>query len=233
MDFGGISHADFRTPHCWTMNTQASLPSCNRVCHHGQCTAQEIQDIVQYFNGTPFTWFIDSHDSVTRNLLLHHGLQYKGIFPTMTLMVQELEAAEYNQGIVIEEIHDTQQLSHWISLVTESFDLKAGEFATVIEYCLRHAPANTLRFYSGLFQGKRVATCLAVYHQDVVSLHWISTHKEYRGKGMGFAITHKALRDAQEQGVQQAVLIASALGIPTYDKIGFKIYGWYQVYGNY
>jgi predicted GNAT family acetyltransferase len=50
----------------------------------------------------------------------------------------------------------------------------------------------------------------------------VATLKEWRGKGLGAAVTLQPLLDAREQGYRVGVLEASDMGNKVYQRLGFK-----------
>ena len=84
--------------------------------------------------------------------------------------------------------------------------------------------------YIGYFQGIPAAVGMALNHGNIATLHWIGTLPEYRKKGLGTAITLKALHDLQAAGCTHALLLSSALGKPIYERMGFKQYMLYHMY---
>ena len=91
---------------------------------------------------------------------------------------------------------------------------------------------GTLRLYVAYYNGRAAAASMALHHGKIIAMHWIATIPEFRNKGLGFAVTHKPLVDSKANGIEQAVLLASAMGKPVYERIGFKQYAVYNVYAN-
>jgi GNAT superfamily N-acetyltransferase len=56
---------------------------------------------------------------------------------------------------------------------------------------------------------------------EVVGIHNVATIESARGRGYGTAMTWATIADA-EPGVRVAVLKASALGRPVYERMGFR-----------
>jgi predicted GNAT family acetyltransferase len=67
-----------------------------------------------------------------------------------------------------------------------------------------------------------VATALSVRTGDVVGIYSVATLPEARGHGYGTALTWMTLADA-EPGVRAAVLQASPMGRPVYERMGFRL----------
>jgi len=68
------------------------------------------------------------------------------------------------------------------------------------------------------------ATCMAIEHKDIISLHHIATLPDFRGKGLGKSVTIAPLIEAKDHA-KIAILGASAMGKQIYEKLGFKSYG--------
>lgn len=85
-----------------------------------------------------------------------------------------------------------------------------------------------------LEQSLNTSKCItAFYHGDFVTLHMIGTAPDYRGKRLGYAVTHRALMDAKRGCCKGGLLLASEMRYPLYIQLGFKEYVHYAAYGNY
>ena len=73
---------------------------------------------------------------------------------------------------------------------------------------------------------------MTVQHDTVITVHFLGVLTPYRNKGIGFALTNKALTDAYESGFKKAILIASDMAKNLYKNIGFVEYATYKIYGN-
>jgi GNAT superfamily N-acetyltransferase len=60
---------------------------------------------------------------------------------------------------------------------------------------------------------------------------WVGTifvDAAQRGRGLGRALTEAVIGDLEEAGCSTLVLVATALGRPVYERLGFEAQGWYQ-----
>lgn len=79
-----------------------------------------------------------------------------------------------------------------------------------------------LRTYCGEVEGEVVATACGVTVGDVVGIFAIGTLPGHRGRGFGAAVTAVAVEDGFRDGATFAVLQASPLGLPVYERMGFE-----------
>ena len=65
---------------------------------------------------------------------------------------------------------------------------------------------------------------------DVLGVFNVATVPGARGRGVGRAVTLAALRDGAAAGCRMAVLQASEMGHPVYERLGFRDFGAYDIY---
>lgn len=82
----------------------------------------------------------------------------------------------------------------------------------------------TRRWFIGFLRGKPVSTSLLVLHRGIPGIYCVATLQEARGVGIGTALTREPLHLAKEMRFDFAVLQSSKLGLPVYEKLGFKEY---------
>lgn len=78
----------------------------------------------------------------------------------------------------------------------------------------------------GFVDGVPAATSLVIYSDEkkVATVEQISTLEQYRGRGLGTAITVASLQQMAGRGVKTAVLQATKMGENVYRNIGFTSY---------
>lgn len=82
--------------------------------------------------------------------------------------------------------------------------------------------AAGVRGYLGTVDGRSVATAMSVRTGDTLGIYSVATLPEARGRGYGTALTWMTLADA-EPDVKAAVLQASPMGRPIYERMGFRL----------
>ena len=76
--------------------------------------------------------------------------------------------------------------------------------------------------YIAFFNGEPAATSLLYLGEGEASLWAIGTRPDFRRQGLGTAVTRACLQEAKKNGYDWAVLSASEMGRPMYEKIGFQ-----------
>lgn len=88
------------------------------------------------------------------------------------------------------------------------------------------------RHYVGWLGESPVATATLLLAAGVTGVYFVLTAPHARRRGIGRAITLRALRDARDVGYRTGVLGASPMGLPLYHQIGFRehcriaVYDW-------
>ena len=87
------------------------------------------------------------------------------------------------------------------------------------------------RFYVGRWNGEAVATIKVFYAAGIAAVHHVVTLPAHRRRGIATALTRHAARVSIERGYGVAVLTASPMGLPIYERIGFRAFCQIQRYG--
>jgi GNAT superfamily N-acetyltransferase len=126
----------------------------------------------------------------------------------------------------IEIVHDRSTAEAWAGTFntiygTPQFAGQAWSDAFA-RYNFDTAP---FRLYLGHWRGKPVATNMLILGAGAASVLGVGTLPEARGHGIGSAITLQPYLDAREQGYHTGVLFATEMGIPVYERLGFRKVG--------
>lgn len=94
----------------------------------------------------------------------------------------------------------------------------APEFGTLFEELVGgHGMLHVL----ASVDGRPLAGGSAWFTGDTAGLYNISTLEEARGRGLGYAVTAALMNLARDRGCTHAVLHASEMGRPVYERLGF------------
>jgi ribosomal protein S18 acetylase RimI-like enzyme len=159
--------------------------------------------------------------------LTSHGFTYSGEGPCMAIDLQNIE--ERNNappGFRIMEIRDYTGLRKWCQIDLLGFGLPPYVEPSIVEWLATELNLKQpFKLFLGLLDGKPVATSMYYLGAGVAGVYNVSTLPEARNKGIGLAMTQRPLLEAKKLGYRIGVLQSSKLGLPVYQKMGFKEYG--------
>jgi GNAT superfamily N-acetyltransferase len=72
------------------------------------------------------------------------------------------------------------------------------------------------------YKGEPAATALAMVKEDVAWIGWVATRRQFRGLGLGRLATAAATRAGFMLGAKFASLEATTMGVPVYQRLGFR-----------
>jgi GNAT superfamily N-acetyltransferase len=87
------------------------------------------------------------------------------------------------------------------------------------------APLPDTEVYLASLDGETVCTALLWHRGDDVEVTFIATLPEARGRGMSGRLLAHGLEREREAGRLGSTLIATKLGFPVYDKLGYREVG--------
>jgi GNAT superfamily N-acetyltransferase len=91
-------------------------------------------------------------------------------------------------------------------------------------------PESQAHVYTASERGEPVACLMTVDHEGNADVEWVAVVPEARGQGLSGKLLAHALADAAERGVETTTLVATRLGRPVYERLGFKPLGALQMW---
>jgi GNAT superfamily N-acetyltransferase len=86
--------------------------------------------------------------------------------------------------------------------------------------------------YVGSTDGRPVSVGLGLRTGSTIGVYNIATLEPYRGRGYGAAMTARVVDDGAAAGCTTAILQASDMGYPIYERLGFRTvvryHGWVE-----
>ncbi|MCU9849070.1 GNAT family N-acetyltransferase [Defluviimonas sp. WL0024] len=150
------------------------------------------------------------------------GFRYGFDVPFMVL--DEIPGPERLDGLVVERVTGIDGLRCHFEIVAQAFETPFGCFEPVCHPAILDARFG---FFVGRCDGVPVATALYAVSTGAgvacAGIYNVCTLASHRGRGLGRAMTAHAM-DAgrREHGCVVAVLQASSMGRPVYERMGFR-----------
>ena len=191
----------------------------------GDETAQ-IQETIAFFlskGKKEFTWWLAPglvSSDWGRQLEAHGFALEKEI--GMSAELDSLPASvPVPDGYQISRVEDAGSMKIWMKTFMEGYGFPLEWEPSCQEMMLAtlHGPWMS---YLATIDDQPVAASSVFYDAGVAGIMNVSTLKEWRGKGLGAAVTLQPLLDARSMGYQVGVLESSDLGYKVYQRLGFK-----------
>ncbi len=126
-----------------------------------------------------------------------------------------------NTLVEVKKVASPADFKLWMDVVNAA--LHGWEMLTIDHYTV-WLEREELAFYLGYIDGVPVSTAATFQDGNSAAVEFVSTLKEFQGKGAGYAVCQRALCDLQAKHIETATLIAFADGVKLYEKLGFKKY---------
>ncbi len=156
-------------------------------------------------------------------------------FPAMFLKISEMKnpTTKCNDSNVEIKLVDNEDLLYeWAKLIVESWWLGGPDQIDRLCKLYKEFYQDTDRFkmYLAFYDGVPVGTSMSVFSDNTVGLYLISTHPDYRNRGIGKLLTKMPILEAKKEGYEYAILQATEMGEVVYKQVGFEEVFKYVVY---
>ena len=127
-------------------------------------------------------------------------------------------------GLTIARIRDAEAMDSWANVLCSVFQLPAADCATWIDVFshIGFGDEAPWTHFVGSLEGIPVATTSMLMAGELAGIFHVATMPQARGRGIGAALTHHAMRHAREKGARQAALQSSEMGFNVYRALGFE-----------
>lgn len=170
--------------------------------------------------GLPFLWWTtpSSHADELVPVLTELGL-FGEQTPGMHRLLDGPVDPHTPAGTEISRV-DTSGTEEWMDVMFPSFGIPDDFRADLGPLIDGFDPARLIQTVART-DGKPVGCGSGWLDGDTVGLYNIGTVEAVRGRGIGYAVTASVLNIAHELGARQAILHASEIGRPVYERLGF------------
>ena len=155
------------------------------------------------------------------------GLRYTDSIPGMALTPVPPDGGR-DVPLTIRQVEDDVTFAHFVSVTGATFDFASEDAVKVLPPRLRRTPDTF--WYVGYVDSEPVATSHLLLVNGAAGVNFIGTREGYRGRGFGEAMTWQVVNKGAEFGCQVAVLQASEMGLPVYERMGFRVVTAYKTF---
>ncbi len=129
-------------------------------------------------------------------------------------------SASPSPGHEIRQVVDAAGIEDHIAIITAGFGMPEPMVREVVSVRLLEHP--DMAVYVGYQDGEPVSSGLGCRTGRTIGVYNIATIESARRRGHGAAMTTRIVADGQAQGCDVAILQASEMGAPIYERLGFR-----------
>lgn len=233
--WGGYGHAEgrkFRTHghahEIWTGIPHVLMNAVFLWRHEPGPTASMIEktapDTAALGVGT--TWWLSPRAQAegAEAALSEAGFEVMVRMPAMVCQLAKAVRPPMPKSLVIEEASAPDERRVWGEVVGRGFGFDPAQTRAFAE-CEAAIPGMALKNqyrYLGYVDGEPVAASCLVMARGLAGIYSVATLETARRRGLGSAMTMHAMLEGQRIGADEAVLQASSMGQPIYERMGFR-----------
>lgn len=171
-------------------------------------------------SGVPFLVRVRTDLDAEVDAARRMGLIETGALPGMVLTdLTDLPALP--AGLEVRRVHDQASADDHLRLAADSFGLPRESVAPLVSAPLWGGAGFEL--YVAYRDGRAVATSALSVTSKMAGVYNVAVPLAERGQGLGAALTAHAVRQgAHSYGAEAATLQASTMGLPVYERMGFR-----------
>lgn len=140
--------------------------------------------------------------------------------PGMAMHPVPRQAAMHTPDHEIRRVSDDAGIEDHIQTATAGFEMPELVVRSVVGPALVRRPEIAL--YVGYANGEPVSSGLGIRTGRTIGVYNISTLAPFRKRGFGAAITARVAADGVSAGCEVAILQASDMGRPVYERMGYR-----------
>jgi GNAT superfamily N-acetyltransferase len=169
-----------------------------------------------------WTVWVPEADQRVGRALADAGHQLDAEPRAMAMEISDLRAPEPDEAIEITEEPDMAEVARLNEI---AYGWVPGEFEAVA----RAGGPETFVYFAAV-ERETVGTTVGWDHGDDTQIAWVATLPEARGRGVAGQLMARAVSEAGRRGRLTTTLVATQLGRPVYDRIGYRDFGALQMW---
>ena len=186
-----------------------------------------IADAIEYMAARDLHWLLWVREGVDDGLLeagRRAGLTDAGGPTGMALPVIP-RVPPLPDGLVIEVVREMSALEAFRDVGARGFEMPREFVAALAAESMMDDP--TVAMVLGWVDGVAVSTALVGVTGTTAGIYNVATPPEHRRHGYGEALTWAAVEEGRRLGCDHSVLQASPMGMPIYERMGYRRLGNY------
>lgn len=219
---GGVLVTCIGTPPAWFNIVFITQPLAD--------PARQIADGVRYFDERGLDCIVrmrEGVDPASEAACVALGMPYSDTVPGMILS-DMTDRGNTVAGLEIRTCATDAESGEHIATSARIFGMERSMVERVMG--LRYQRQPDMATYNGYVDGRCVATSGLYATHRVAGVYNVTCDPEYRGRGIGEAMTWHAVNEGAKIGCLIASLQASEMGAPVYARMGFRALAPYRTF---
>jgi GNAT superfamily N-acetyltransferase len=189
---------------------------------------EHVHETIEFFQSkgrTSFSWWLAPglEESRWGDQLEACGFRFETGPPGMAVDLNIIpERVPFTEGYQIQQVEDTESMNIWLKTFLLGYGFPPDWEAPSMDFMLSTLSDPNAMSYLAFVHDHPVAVSTILYRAGVVGVFNVATLKEWRGKGLGAAVTLHPLLDARAKGYRVGTLQSSDMGYRVYQRLGFK-----------
>ena len=189
-----------------------------------------LTEIVRFFDDRNIPFLVRIREGVdpkTEEAAEAMGMPYSNTVPGMA-MFPIGDPPPPPDAVTIQQVTNEEMLGGYRSAMAEGF----GMPLKMVERMIQPSFLELAGWHSFLasVDGQPVATSSLYAADGTAGIYNVATVASHRGRGIGEALTWRAVSRGREQGCAIATLQASLMGKPVYERMGFRTVAPYRTF---
>jgi ribosomal protein S18 acetylase RimI-like enzyme len=189
---------------------------------------ETIHKTIAYFkaNGVRvfiFTWWLSPGAEEWGRQLETGGFKFNNDPPGMVVELAQLnESIRTPDGLKITRVETAEVMETWAHVFTQGYGLPLEWESDVLDSMVATSLDGPQSAYLAIVDEAPASAAALFLGAGVAGIYNVGTLPEWRGKGIGAAITLQPLVEARSQGYRIGSLQSSEMGYKVYERLGFR-----------
>lgn len=176
--------------------------------------------------GVGTTWWLspEAQAAGAEAALAEAGFQPMLEMPAMVSTLADAPRTQVPPGLVVEKASGAAARRLWGEITGRGFGFDEAQTRAFAD-CEASIPDRAMkgqRRFLGYLDGEPVAVSSLVMTGGLAGIYAVATLEDAGNRGIGAAMTAHAMLEGMRLGADQAVLQATAVGQPIYERMGFR-----------
>jgi GNAT superfamily N-acetyltransferase len=178
---------------------------------------EEIAEAYERAGVRAWTVWVPEADAETAAALEEAGHANDAQPRAMAMAISELRSPDADDSIAIRDELDMAEVGRLNEI---AYGWPPGEFNVVAE-----ADVPDTYVHLASIEGETVGSVAGWDHGDDCEIIWVATLPEARGRGVSTLLMARAIEEAGKRGRLTTTLVATKLGRPVYERVGYRDFG--------